>query len=251
MPASLFADWTSGKNAGFPKIAGTLGTTGTGEQNLSISATLSDVSVVPDALSPAGTVGTGPLSPNASPTSLAMSVPAVPAPSLPLGTENCIGNQGGSRSSRGSHQNEQCAPKPNACTPLSEAEQERAAIIEYDGGIPQAWSEGLAWLDPDRPPADVPLRRWQRFVEDVGRFLDNPFCAVAIKLGWGPFDLFGCDGDRPHARIDQAGLLWLLHGGELVELTATAATIETRTGERHAFRRKPGEPSRVLVWEIV
>jgi len=30
----------------------------------------------------------------------------------------------------------------------------------------------------------VPLRRWQRFVDDVGLFLDSPFCAVAAALGW-------------------------------------------------------------------
>jgi hypothetical protein len=46
-----------------------------------------------------------------------------------------------------------------------EAEEERAAIVEFDGGIPRTWAEGFAQLDPVRPPADVPLRRWQRFVE--------------------------------------------------------------------------------------
>ncbi len=30
--------------------------------------------------------------------------------------------------------------------------EERAAIIEYDGGAPRAWAEALARLDPARPP---------------------------------------------------------------------------------------------------
>jgi hypothetical protein len=98
-------------------------------------------------------------------------------------------------------------PKPNACTPLSEAEQERAAIIEYDGGTPRAWAEGFSRLDPTRSPKDMPPRRWERFVNDIGRFPDGPFCVVAMSLGWGPYDLFGCDRDRPFARIDKAGLL--------------------------------------------
>ena len=83
------------------------------------------------------------------------------------------------------------------------AEEERAAIVEHDGNIPRDWAEGFARLDPDRPPGDVPLKRWRRFVDDVGQFLDSPFCAVAAALGWGPHDLFGCDRARPFARIDQ------------------------------------------------
>src|SRR5262249_2964509 len=66
-----------------------------------------------------------------------------------------------------------------------EVEEERAAIVEYDRGIPRTWAEGCARLDPDRPPGDVPLRRWQRFVDDVGLFLDSAFCAVAAAFGWG------------------------------------------------------------------
>ena len=127
-------------------------------------------------------------------------------------------------------------PEPATAPPLpaaerafatwGEAEEERAAIVEHDGSIPREWAEGFARLDPDRPPGDVPLKRWQRFVDDVGLFLDGPFCAVAAALGWGPLDLFGCDRDRPFARIDQAGLLWLLDGNKLVAMTENTATIE-------------------------
>ena len=35
------------------------------------------------------------------------------------------------------------------------------------------------------------------------------------------------DDTRPFARIDRAGLLWLLHGDRLLVLTEDAATIET------------------------
>ena len=73
-----------------------------------------------------------------------------------------------------------------------EAEEERAAIVEHNGCIPRAWAEGFARLDSNRPPGDVPPRRWQRFVDDVGLFLDSPFCAVAAALGWG-----GGDPARP------------------------------------------------------
>jgi hypothetical protein len=59
-----------------------------------------------------------------------------------------------------------------------------------NGGVPRAWAEGFARLDPDRPPVDVPPHRWRRFIDDVGLFLDSPFCAVAAAFGWTAFDLF-------------------------------------------------------------
>jgi hypothetical protein len=132
----------------------------------------------------------------------------------------------------------------------SEAEEERAAIVEHDGYIPRAWAEGFARLDPGRPPDDLPTKRWLRFIDDTGRFLDSPFCAVAAALGWGPYDLFGCNRDRPFARIDNAGLLFLLNGGRLIALTEHTATIETRTGARQTYRRKPADLDRVLAWEL-
>lgn len=135
-------------------------------------------------------------------------------------------------------------------TTWSEAAAERAAIVECNGAIPRDWAEGFARLDPNRPPGDVPLKRWQRFADDVGLFLDGPFRPLAARLGWGPYDLFGCDRDRPFARIDQAGLLWLLNGDPVVMLSENAAIIERRAGVRHTFRRKPAELGRVLAWEL-
>jgi hypothetical protein len=49
-----------------------------------------------------------------------------------------------------------------------EAEDERAAIVEYDGDAPREWAEGFAGLDPDRPPGDMQPRRWLQFIKDIG-----------------------------------------------------------------------------------
>jgi hypothetical protein len=150
-------------------------------------------------------------------------------------------------------QSRNSAPPPpldRALATWGEVEAERAALVEYDGGIPRSWSEGFARLDPNRPPGDVPAKRWLRFIDDTGGFLDGPFCAVAAALGWGPYDLFGCDRDRLFARIDQAGLLWLLNGDKLIALTENTATIETRTGARQIYRCRGAELGRVLAWEL-
>jgi hypothetical protein len=141
-------------------------------------------------------------------------------------------------------------PEPTTAPSWGEIEEERVAIVQHDGSIPRAWAEGFARLDPDRPPGDVPRRRWQRFIDDVGLFLDSPFCSVAIKLGWGSYDLFGCDRDRPFGRINHAGLLWLLDGHRLVALSENTATIEMRTGARQSYRRKPIDSGRVLAWKL-
>ena len=151
------------------------------------------------------------------------------------------------------------APEPSASSAAAEdrvaaiwdeAEAEPAAVVEHDGNIQREWAEGFARLDPERPPGDVPPRRWQRFVDDAGAFLDR-WAAQACALGWSTHDLFGCDRDRPFARIDRAGLLWLLNGDRLVALSDNTATIETCTGSRHTWRRKSPEPSQVLAWELV
>lgn len=63
---------------------------------------------------------------------------------------------------------------------------ERAGLAEFDGGAPRAWAEALARLDPNSSPGDVPLKRWRRFIDDCGRFLDSGWAERATALGWTP-----------------------------------------------------------------
>ena len=96
----------------------------------------------------------------------------------------------------------------------------------------------------------MPAGRWQTFIDDIVRFLGQGWADEAVALGWGAYDLFGCDRERPFARIDHAGLLWLLNGDKLIELDRHKAVIQTRTGVRQTFRRKPvGFGDVVVPWE--
>jgi hypothetical protein len=143
-------------------------------------------------------------------------------------------------------------PAPAQDGTWTDAEEERAAIVEHDGGAPRAWAEGFARLDPTNPPGDVPAQRWLRFIDDGGRFLDAGWTDKAAAFGWGPLDLFGCDRERPFARIDHLGLLWLLDGGTVLELHRDHAIIETLGGARQTYRRRPVEVGRVmLAWELM
>jgi hypothetical protein len=137
----------------------------------------------------------------------------------------------------------------HATAPIwGEAEEERAAIIERDGGMPRIWADGFARLNCMVCPRDVPPARWEQLINDVGLFLDR-WAAYAAALDWGPYDLFGCDRNRPFARIDQSGLLWLLNGDRVVMIAEDAATIERPGRVRQTYRRKPREPG-VLAWEL-
>ena len=148
---------------------------------------------------------------------------------------------------RGQAEIENFEPTPEQ---WADAEEERAAIVEYDGGAPHAWAEAMARLDPNRPPGDVPPRRWLRFIDDCGRFLDGGWATRAAALGWGPLDLFGCDRERPFVR-DHKGLLWLLNGGTIVQLHRDRAVIETTPGACQSYLRHPVEVGRVVLpWEL-
>jgi hypothetical protein len=129
----------------------------------------------------------------------------------------------------------------------TDVEEERAAAIEYDGGARRAWAEALARLDPAKPLSDMPLDRWQQFIDDCGRFLDQGWANRAEALGWGPLDLFGCDRERPLSRYDGMGLLWIIQGRRLVALTAETATIDTLTGSLQTYRRRPVEVGRIVL----
>jgi hypothetical protein len=112
------------------------------------------------------------------------------------------------------------------------------------------WRKRVAALDPDRSPRDVPARRWTQFIIDALRLFRDGTIAQAIDLGWDALDLFGCDDRAPYARIDQMGLVWLVAGNRVVSISSSAAVIETRTGSRQTYRRRTGEPGRVLAWQL-
>ena len=93
----------------------------------------------------------------------------------------------------------------------------------------------------------MPLARWQRFIEDCESFRRLGWANLAEAFGWGPLDLFGCDRERPLARYDYMGLLWILQGRKLVALTADSAKIDTLTGALQTYPRRPIDSDRVVL----
>ena len=93
-------------------------------------------------------------------------------------------------------------------------------------------------------PDLVPVDRWQLAVEDGRRFLAR-WGEQAEALGWTARDLFGLQQrpENPHpsysrlSRYDEAGLVWLLRGREVIALTEATAAIQALTGAPTIYRR--------------
>ena len=63
--------------------------------------------------------------------------------------------------------------------------------------------------------------------------------------------MFGADLRAPWARVDHAGLLWLLQGNKLVVLSEDRAVIETQTGSRLTYYRRENMTDGVVVaWDL-
>ena len=112
------------------------------------------------------------------------------------------------------------------------------------GGSPARWHAILAGLErmdcPDRMAPD----RWQDVLSDAEIFLAR-WGSAAHSLGWTALDLFGVH-PTASGRVDVMSLLLLIQGGEVLALTATAATIRRQTGAVLTFRR-PALPGAVLI----
>jgi len=148
--------------------------------------------------------------------------------------------------------------------------EERAAILEFDEGLSRAEAEAIARRemmagvyeaarDPGsyasalaalraECPAYVDAADWQQTIENGHRFVTQ-WGKQAEAHGWTPADLFGLhtppENPAPNyrrlSRYDQTGLIWLLHGRRVVELTKDKAVIETANGRLSYFRPESTE----------
>jgi hypothetical protein len=131
-------------------------------------------------------------------------------------------------------------------TEIEDEENERAAIVEFDAGIPRAWAEGFARLDRRAPLVGFSETQWQQIVNDGGTFLDA-WGAQAASLSWDAADLFGVHPDAPRNRYDQMGLVFLIGGGQITAVDERSATIQ-RGQSKLTYTRclRAG----VCVWEL-
>ena len=116
----------------------------------------------------------------------------------------------------------------------------------------QFWVAGVASLEYDHPPTDIPRHRWRQFVGDCNNFMASRENGAerAAELGWNALGLFGCHRNRPLMYLGSAGLLWAISGGRLVELHRDWAAVELAAdGSRRVFHRRRLDAANVtLPW---
>jgi hypothetical protein len=108
-----------------------------------------------------------------------------------------------------------------------------------------------------RCPDYVEEKRWQQALSDGECFLVQ-LGHKAAALGWSARDLFGLAAvpERPApnyrrlSRYDHTGLIWLLQGRPVVELTEATAAIENPTGTITIYCRcnNPALGGRAAAW---
>ncbi len=131
-------------------------------------------------------------------------------------------------------------------------QEDRAAIIEHDANLPREWADGFARLCTIPRPAAVTPERWTQVINDAGKFCDR-WAAKAAALGWQTLDVFGCHHAKPDARLDAAGLVWLICGNEVVAIGPDAVILRTHSGASHTIRPRTVAAEgalRVAAWEL-
>jgi hypothetical protein len=128
------------------------------------------------------------------------------------------------------------------------AHEERAAIIEHDGGAPREWAEGFARLDCSTPPPGFSPRSWEQLINDGGRFMDR-WATEAARLGWTAEDVFGVHPSASGARVDAMGLVPLIGGGEVVSISGDRASIRMPGGSTLTYLRR-ARPKAVALWDL-
>jgi hypothetical protein len=148
-----------------------------------------------------------------------------------------------------------CAAAATRVTPTqTEATPAQSSPVPADPAASlTAWSAGVARLAELSPPPQWPPDRWKQLVADAAAFLAT-WGKTAAGLGWTAFELFGAHVNAPYARLDALGLVALLNGNPVTELTAEQAVIRAPSGAALVYRRKPSSwwPARVeraLVWD--
>lgn len=151
-------------------------------------------------------------------------------------------------SPNGNNGNSPADPEP---TPSQHADawstpfDEGAAI---GAGVPRDWAEGVARLQRLPCPRGIDPERWRQVIDDARRFIERRAVEAAAR-GWETTDIFGVHPLKPAARTDCMGLVWLLRGREVIEITAETARIGLPTGAVHTYSRR-ARTETVPMWQL-
>ena len=83
-------------------------------------------------------------------------------------------------------------------------------------------------------------------------FLNSPEADRAAQLGWRTIELFGCKPNYPLSYLGEAGLLWHVNGGRIVEVHRDWAVVDRQVnGSPRTFSRRNLDPEKAaLPWTL-
>ncbi|MEO1104985.1 MAG: hypothetical protein AAFW98_14865 [Pseudomonadota bacterium] len=148
---------------------------------------------------------------------------------------------------------------------------ERAAILEYDGGLNRHEAEDIAARDagfddaaafrvtlcaswrtqldamqgPELPPSG------SDYVANAVAFVDGGWAERALEVGWTEAELVGADEVAPWARLDRLGAAYLIPNPAAITITEISQAV--RGGDPLVLRRslrRDGAPPWVSALEI-
>jgi hypothetical protein len=118
--------------------------------------------------------------------------------------------------------------------------------------LPAEVANGIGAILAADSARGVPPNRWPQIQCDTRHLVERRWLHATLDLGWTTADLFGCDQRAPWHRLDRSGLVLLMGGHEIIELTSDVATIRTRTGSVLRHRRRPlAKPPVALLWDVL
>lgn len=130
-----------------------------------------------------------------------------------------------------------------AVTVETEAEQQHrpaghkvTGLLDVSDVASSPYANALA-MAAAQCPTGMNEERWRQAIEDGRRFIMD-WGADAERLGWLAEDLFGLHEKAPAYRYDEMGLIWLIDGGHVTQITAAEATIRHRSGAVLRFFRR-------------
>src|SRR3954468_6300141 len=123
------------------------------------------------------------------------------------------------------------ATDPNDLSAISAGLLSLAGMVEKPF-LPDLYQNAMVAIEAACPNG-VPVERWQRALADAGSFFAL-WGDTAERLGWTADDLFGLHPTAPLSRMDCMGLVWLLKGQSVVQLTVT----EARLSRGNAYYRR-------------
>jgi hypothetical protein len=131
---------------------------------------------------------------------------------------------------------------PNAPIVRQDADdwEERAAIIEYDSGIPRAWAVAYALLLTSPPPAWLSVEQWQAHHDAAGKLLAS-WAAQMDRLGWHPSEVLGVDEAAPDTPWEPSCLLSALVGVSVGAVSRDRISITFPDGGSRCLERNNGK----------